>query len=56
MELQKHLQIKRVKYEKLVRGLIVANAMQFGYSYNKDSVFLWGSESSINYLKELAGV
>jgi hypothetical protein len=55
MELQKRLQIKRDRYENRVRALISAHAMKFGYSYNKDSVFLWGNESSINQLKKLTG-
>ncbi|MDB5151001.1 MAG: hypothetical protein JWQ57_5021 [Mucilaginibacter sp.] len=55
MELQKRMQIKREKYERSLRSLIDAKALKLGYSYNKESVFLWGAESVINQLKQLAG-
>jgi hypothetical protein len=55
MELQKRMQIKREKYERGLRSLIDAKALKLGYSYNKESVFLWGAESVINQLKQLAG-
>jgi hypothetical protein len=55
MELQKRMQIKREKYERSLRSPIDAKALKLRYSYNKESVFLWGAESVINQLKQLAG-
>lgn len=54
METQKRLQIKREKFENGLRALISMHSIKVGYSYNNENVFLWGSESTINRLKELA--
>jgi hypothetical protein len=54
MELQKRMQIKREKYERSLLPLINSKTLKLGYSYNKKNVFLWGSESVIDQLKQLA--
>ncbi|PWK79063.1 hypothetical protein LX99_01519 [Mucilaginibacter oryzae] len=54
MELQKHLQIKREQFENKLKAFIKNNAVKVGYSYNDQSVFLWGSESLIRELQQIA--
>jgi hypothetical protein len=55
MELQKRLQVKRERYESILREFINKKTFKLGYSYNQDSVFLWGDESVISELKCLVG-
>jgi hypothetical protein len=55
MELQKRMQVKKEKYETNLRRFINEKALKLGYSYNEENVFLWGSESVINQLRQLAG-
>ncbi len=54
MELQKRIQVKRKLYEERLKSMISNRAFKVGYSYNTESVFLWGGETVINQLKQLA--
>lgn len=54
MELQKRIQVKRKLYEERLKSMIINRAFKVGYSYNTESVFLWGGETVINQLKQLA--
>jgi len=54
MELQKRIQVKRQQYEECLKSMISNKAFKVGYSYNTESVFLWGDETVINQLRQLA--
>jgi hypothetical protein len=54
MELQKRIQVKRQQYEEYLKSMISNKAFKVGYSYNTESVFLWGDETVINQLRQLA--
>jgi hypothetical protein len=54
MELQKRIQVKRQQYEDRLKSMISNRSFKVGYSYNAESVFLWGDETVINQLKQFA--